>query len=64
MVVWGGGGGVGGGGDLQSKPSSDTFHGHVYLYLRIQGPVALTVGVLLGPVLNLSKSFQINCVKR
>ena len=30
----------------------------------IQGPVALTVGVVLGPVLNLSKSFQINCVKR
>ena len=29
-----------------------------------QGPVALTVGVVLGPVLNLSKSFQINCVKR
>ena len=28
------------------------------------GPVALTVGVILGPVLNLSKSFQINCVKR
>ena len=28
------------------------------------GPVALTVGVVLGPVLNLSKSFQINCVKR
>ena len=28
-----------------------------------QGPVILTVGVVLGPVLNLSKSFQINCVK-
>ena len=28
------------------------------------GRVALTVGVVLGPVLNLSKSFQINCVKR
>ena len=30
----------------------------------MQGRVALTVGVVLGPVLNLSKSFQINCVKR
>ena len=30
----------------------------------VQGRVALTVGVVLGPVLNLSKSFQINCVKR
>ena len=31
---------------------------------KILGRVALTVGVVLGPVLNLSKSFQINCVKR
>ena len=30
----------------------------------ILGPVTLTVGVVLGPVLNVSKSFQINCVKR
>ena len=35
------------------------------LKLGIQGPVTLTVGVVLGPVLNLWKSFQINyCVKR
>ena len=27
-------------------------------------PAPVTVGVVLGPVLNLSKSFQINCVKR
>ena len=26
-------------------------------------PVVLTVGVGLGPVVNFSKSFQINCVK-
>ena len=30
----------------------------------VPGPVQLTVGVVLAPVLNLSESFQINCVKR
>ena len=30
---------------------------------EVQRPVAITVGVVLGPVLNLSESFQMNCVK-